>query len=141
MNSAITSPELRPGEPHPAVRLAEVVCALIAAIAGPSWFWRFLPGGRAMWEGLQKMSRDFAALMHRLASAPPAMVTAPAPIVTRAPRRRSERTGEMRPRRAAGARPARSAAVTAPQPSRTPATRPPIAITSGVARAIARAAT
>ncbi len=102
MATASTSPELPQGEPHPAVRLAEAICALIAAIAGPSWFWRFLPGGRAFWEGMHQLSRDFAALMHRLAAAPP---TPPAPVGLAPKRRRSTRTGEVRPRHGVRRRP------------------------------------
>ncbi len=98
MNNAPTSPEPTQGEPHPALRLAEAVCALLAAIAGPPWFWRFLPGGRALREGLQRLSRDFAALMHRIATAPPApqiiapprTARQPGPNYTVAPVRRAD---------------------------------------------------
>ncbi len=113
MNIRPTPPELRPGEPHPAVRLAEAVCALIATIAGPSWFWRFLPGGRALWAGLHQLGQDFAALMLRIAAAPAGL---PAPItiapITNAPigatrrQRQRVRTGEVRPRRTRQPRPA-----------------------------------
>ena len=119
MNSAPPSPELCPGEPHPAVRLAEAVCALIAAIAGPSWFWRFLPGGRAFWAQMHRMGQDFAALMHRLAAAPPLVQAAPISTLPR--RRQSARTGKARPRRALPARaPRRTSAPTprAPPPGR-----------------------
>ncbi len=115
MNSAITSPEPNQGEPHPAVRLAEAVCALIAAIAGPSWFWRFLPGGRAFWAQMHRMGQDFAALMHRLAAAPPA----PPIIALRPPKRsrQSQRTAELRPRHAPRApRPRRASVPTRPAP-------------------------
>ena len=98
MTSAITSPGPPHGEPHPAIRLAEAVCALIAAIAGPSWFWRFLPGGRAMAASLHQLGQDFAALMQRLAVAPPALPVIEAPV-----RRRVAPAAELRPRRATGA--------------------------------------
>ncbi len=70
MTSAITSPELPHGEPHPALRLAEAVCALIAAIVGPSWLWCFLPGGRALRASMDQLARDFTALMQRIAATP-----------------------------------------------------------------------
>ncbi len=98
MTSATTSPERPHGEPHPAIRLAEAVCALIAAIAGPAWFWRFLPGGRALWASLHQLGQDFAALMQRLATAPAL------PVIDAPARRQAAPTGEVRPRRAGGAR-------------------------------------
>ncbi len=117
MTNAITSPEPTQGEPHPAVRLAEAVCALIAAIAGPSWFWRFLPGGRAFWPQMHRMGQDFAALMHRLAAAPPAPPVTPANHPPR--RRRSARTGEIRPPHTASPRKPRR-----PPTAGSPASRP-----------------
>ncbi len=127
MNSAITSPELTQGEPHPAVRLAELVCALIAAIAGPSWFWRFLPGGRAFWAQMHRMGQDFAALMHRLAAVPPAPPIAITPSMPAPKRRRhSQPTGELRPRHPRRAPRASTKAQTAPRPS---AARPWLALT------------
>ena len=126
MTTASTSPEPTQGEPHPAVRLAELVCALIAAIAGPSWFWRFLPGGRAFWAQMHRMGQDFAALMQRLAATPPpAFPLIPLPLIpatTAPPRRHRARTGEPRPRRAPATRqPRRKPAAIAP---RTRAPRP-----------------
>ncbi len=131
MNNTPTSPELPQGEPHPAVRLAEAVCALIAAIAGPSWFWRFLPGGRAFWAGMHQLARDFSALMQRLAAAPPVL-----PVIAPPRRRRKVLTGEMRPRpvartrrtRVAKARTRRPATARAPAYCPTsPAPRRPMA--------------
>ena len=107
MKTAPTSPEPTQGEPHPAVRLAEIVCALLAAIAGPAWLWRFLPSGRAFWAHMHRMGQDFAALMHRLATNPLTPQVAPAILHSR--RRRSPRTAELRPRHASNPRRARAA--------------------------------
>ncbi len=118
MSTAPTSPQPRPGEPHPAVRLAEVVCALLAAIAGPSWLWRFLPGGRAFWAQMQQRGHDFAALMHRLAAGIPPETPAPHDTSTpRAPRLTIARRPDSA-RRSATARPRR--AQTAPAHAATP---------------------
>ena len=95
MTSAITSPDLPHGEPHPALRLAEAVCALIAAIVGPSWLWCFLPGGRALRASMDQLARDFTALMQRIAATP----LAPAKPIR--PRHASSApTGDVRPPRA-----------------------------------------
>ncbi len=134
MNSATTSPEPTQGEPHPAVRLAELVCALIAAIAGPAWFWRFLPGGRAMWAGLHQLGQDFAALMHRLAALPPSPAPLAATSVIAPPRPRPGKpTGELRRRRATIARPRRAPRAEPPAPLPA-AARPTRACAAPVAR-------
>ncbi len=118
MKTAPTSPEPTQGEPHPAVRLAEAVCALLAAIAGPSWFWRFLPGGRAFWEQMHRMGQDFAALMHRLAALPPSPALIQQPALP--PRHRSRaRSGEVRPRQSTR-QPRTVRAATAMTPRRRP---------------------
>ena len=101
MNVVPTSPELPPGEPHPAVRLAELVCALIAAVCGPSWLWGLLPGGRAVRAQLQGLARDFAALMQRLAAAPPILPIITAPLIAPPRRRPRGPTGDLPPRRRA----------------------------------------
>ncbi len=126
MTHATSSPELTHGEPHPAVRLAEVVCGLLAAITGTLGFWRFLPGGRALRASLEKLSNDFAALMHRLATAPPPVPHIAAPVTPR--RARGKRAGDVRPHRAIGARPARRTIVARPaRDIPKPAPRPPAA--------------
>ncbi len=72
MNRVTIHPEPTQGEPHPAVRLAELVALIVTALCGGGWsLWRFLPGARAFRAQMQQMSRDFTALMHRLASLPP----------------------------------------------------------------------
>ena len=132
MATATTSPEPTQGEPHPAVRLAEVVCALIAAIVGPSWFWRFLPGGRAFRASMEKLSRDFAALMQRLASLPPAPLPAPAQI-TATPRPRATRpAAKPRPRRISAPRRARTPPAVANRPRHIP-THASIVVAPGAA--------
>ncbi|MCX7380893.1 MAG: hypothetical protein NT133_05605 [Alphaproteobacteria bacterium] len=142
MNIATTSPEPNQAEPHPALRLAEAVCALLAAIAGPSWLWRFLPGGRAMWEHLQHLSRDFVALMHRIATAPPAPPIIATPDTAPASRHPRTPKGEVRPRRFMHARQPRSATIAvsgAILPARRPAPMHPPTRHTPVRARIARA--
>ncbi len=81
--------------PSPALRLAEAIAQLIAAICGGGWsLWRFFPGARALRAQLQQFARDFTALMTRIDAglptpeprpAAPASRVAPRPIST-APR-------------------------------------------------------
>lgn len=77
MSTSPPSPQPRPGEPHPAMRLAELVGLILAALGG-GWFgvWRFLPGGRAMWAQLQALARDFTRIMERIAMGLPAQSAA-----------------------------------------------------------------
>ncbi len=143
MSNPTTSPEPTQGEPHPALRLAEAVAMLVAAIAGPSWFWCLFPAGRALRAQLQQMSRDFSALMQRLAAGHPTpaehLPAAPSPAVSRprAPRPAADpRPKSACPRRSRRPQAARAPAVAArapfPAPPRdqpfraVPAPRPPV---------------
>ncbi len=110
---------------HPALRLAEAIGALLTALIGPSWFWRFLPGGRAFVAQMQRFGAEFAALMARIAAAPPA---AEQPIAPAAPRAaaRSVASRPSQPTTSPRATHPRATRRPAPQsPARAPTPKPP----------------
>ncbi len=121
MNTPPPSPEPTQGEPHPAVRLAEIVGLIVTAICGGRWsLWRLLPGGRAFRAQMQALSRDFTALMHRLAAGLPAPTHKPTPEPPRQSAPRSPASQRPKSVRAPTARPRRPSAVGATVPKAQP---------------------
>lgn len=80
---------------------------LIAALGGGRWcLWRFFPGGRALWAQMQAFSRDFTAVMARIAAGlpepaalPPAPMRAPVDRPAATPRETFVRAPATRQRR------------------------------------------
>ncbi len=147
MSNQTTFSEPNPAAAHPALRLAELVVAMIEGIAAllprRRLFWPF---GRSLRDDLLLFARDFAALMARLATAPPPVPTTTIPTGTAAPKPATRRSRARSPSRAVR-RPTRAprAIIRAPRPLRafpdaplgTPAIARPCAHTAQ--RAAARA--
>ncbi len=110
MNITPTSPE-PDAAPQVALRLAELVARIVESIGGGAWWWCFLPGGRALRLWLRTFSRDFTALMQRIAAGLPPQEdpAAPAPIP-----RSPDRARPPAHREAAPAHPRRDSAHRAP---------------------------
>lgn len=68
MNISPPSSAPSQAEPHQAARLAELVGSLLGVILR-AWWWRLVPGGRAMQARLRRQGAAFVALMRGIAEA------------------------------------------------------------------------